>query len=126
MKKISTFAAALAIAALFPLAGAAQQTTPAPQTGAAPQARQRAARPQLTEQQREQLRSLNETERAAGETSRRELRELHAQLAKELSAATLNNGRINELRGAIVQKETALASARIDRRAKIAALLTPE
>ena len=131
MKKISTFAAALAVAALFPLAGAAQQTTPAPQADAPQQQqqqrrRQRAARPQLTEQQREQMRTLHEAERASGETSRRELRELHVQLAKELSAASLNNGRINELRGAIVQKETALASARIDRRAKVAGILTPE
>ncbi|MDQ3169665.1 MAG: periplasmic heavy metal sensor [Acidobacteriota bacterium] len=126
MKELSTFAAALAVAALFPLAGAAQQTTPAPQPETAQQPRQRTARPQLTDQQREQMRTLHEAERASGETSRRELHELHTQLEKELSAATLNNGRINELRGAIVQKETALASARLDRRAKIAGMLTPE
>src|SRR5688500_18690024 len=134
MKKISTFAAALAVAALFPVAGAAQQTNPAsaqqttplPQAGAARQPRQRAARPQLTEQQREQMRTLHEAERASAETSRPELRELQTQLNKELSAANLDNARISQLRNAIVQKQTALASARIDQRAKIAAILTPE
>ena len=129
MKKFSTFAAALAVVSLFPLAGAAQQqAAQAPQAGTPErQARgQRAARPQLTDQQREQMRALHETERTAGEASRRELRELHGQLGKALSAAELDNGRINELRGAIVQKETALSSARLERRATLAGILTPE
>ena len=123
MKQLSTFAAAMTIAALFPLAGAAQETQSQPQQ---PAQRQRQQRPQLTDQQREQMRALHDAERTSGETSRRELRELHVQLDNALSAAQLDNGKINELRGAIVQKETALASARIDRRAKLAGILTPE
>ena len=123
MKKLSTFAAALAVAGFFPLAGAAQETQSLPQQ---PVQRQRQQRPQLTDQQREQMRALHDSERTSGETSRRELRELHVQLDKALSAPQLDNGRINELRGAIVQKETTQASARIDRRAKLAGILTPE
>ena len=126
MKKISLFSAVLAAGLMFPLAGAAQQPAPqapAPQREARTERRQR---PQLTDQQREQMRALHEAERTTGETSRRELRELHAQLSKELSAAQINSGRVNELKGQISQKQAAATSAQIDRRAKVASLLTPE
>lgn len=126
MKKVSLFSAVLAAGLMFPMAGAAQQ--PAPQGDARPrEARvQRAARPQLTDAQRDAIRKLHEDQREAGAAARKELRELHTQLAKELSAAQINNGRVNELKGQIAQKQSAAAAARIDQRAKIAALLTPE
>lgn len=115
MRKVSLISAVLAAALMFPVEGAAQQA--APRAG---------ARPQLTEAQRDAIRKLHEDQREAGEAARKELRELHAQLAKELSAAQLNTGRVNELKNQIAQKQSAAAAARIDQRAKVAALLTPE
>lgn len=127
-------AAALAVAALVPVMAAAQQ--PAPQRPMQPgqqrpQQRQqrpqpRDQRPQLTEQQREQLRAFDEQHRQALETSRRELGDLHRQLDEALTAAQLDQSKINSLRSSIVQKETALAQARVDRLAKLSSLLTAE
>lgn len=124
MKKMSMFAAALAVGLMFPLAGAAQQAAPeTPQPG---DVRQRAARPQLTDAQRDAMRTLRDEQRKAAETTRAELRELHTQLSKELAAAQINSGRVNELRDEIARKQAAVTAARIDQRARVAALLTPE
>lgn len=123
-------AAALAVAALVPVMAAAQQ--PAPQRPMQPgQQRQqrpqpRDQRPQLTEQQREQLRAFDEQHRQALDTSRRELGDLHRQLDEALTAAQLDQSRIDSLRSSIVQKETALAQARVDRLTKLSSLLTAE
>lgn len=128
-------AAAVAVAALFPVIGAAQQGPP-PQ-GPPPQGRggMRAAqadrqfpgqRPQLTDEQREQMRTSDEQQRAAGETARRELGDLHRQLNEALTSAQIDNGKVSQLRAAIVQRETALAQQRVDRLAKIASMLTAE
>lgn len=122
MKKLSLFSAAAVAALLFPMAGLAQQQA-AP---AEPQARARAARPRLTDAQREAMRKLHDEQRAAGETARRELRELNAELSKALSAASIDTGRVNELKTRIAQKQADVAAARIDHRARVAALLTPE
>lgn len=126
MKKISLFSAALAAALMFPIAGAAQQ--PAPQADARPrEARsQRAARPQLTDAQREAMRALHTEQRGAAEAARKELVELHTQLSKELSAAQIDTGRVTEMKNQIAQKAAAQTAARIEQRAKVAALLTPE
>lgn len=127
MKIFPRSAAALAVAALFPVVVAAQQAPP--QGRQAPQARQavRAAqRPQLTEQQREQMRTFDEQHRQSLETTRRELSELHRQLDEALTSAQIDNGKVNSLRSSIVQKETALAQARVDRLAKLASVLTAE
>lgn len=127
MKVFPRSAAALAVAALFPVVVAAQQAPP--QGRQAPQARQavRAAqRPQLTEQQREQMRTFDEQHRQSLETTRRELSELHRQLDEALTSAQIDNGKVNSLRSSIVQKETALAQARVDRLAKLASVLTAE
>ena len=124
MKKMSMFAAALAVGLMFPLAGAAQQAAPeTPQQNAV---RQRAPRPQLTEAQREAMRTLRDEQRTAAEATRTELRTLHTQLSKELSAAQINSGRVNDLRDEIARKQAAVTAARIDQRARMAALLTPE
>lgn len=126
MKKISLFSAALAAALMVPIAGAAQQ--PAPQADARPrEARsQRAARPQLTDAQREAMRALHTEQRGAAAAARKELVELHAQLSKELSAAQIDTGRVTELKNQLAQKAAAQTAARIEQRAKVAALLTPE
>ena len=123
--------AALAAAALLPIAAAAQQ--PAPQ-GPPPQGRggARAAqvnRPipnQLTDAQREQIRTFDEQHRQALEAARNELGDLHRQLNEQLTAAQPDNAKITSLRSAIVQKETALAQARLDRLAKMSSILTAE
>src|SRR5690606_12541370 len=57
---------------------------------------------------------------------RSELRELHTQLSKELAAAQIDNGRVTELRDEIARKQAAVTAARIDQRARRAAILTPE
>ena len=124
MKKMSMFAAALAVGLMFPLAGAAQQA--APETPQQNEVRQRAPRPQLTEAQRDAMRTLRDEQRTAAEATRTELRELHTQLSTELSAAQINSGRVNELRDEIARKQAAVTAARIDQRARVAALLTPE
>src|SRR5688500_4608411 len=103
MKFLSRGAAALAVTVLFPIMAAAQQP---------------ASRPQLSEQQREQLRTLEEQQRQALEVTQRELGDLHRQLNEQLTAAQPDTGRINSLRSAIVQKQTQLAQARVDRLAK--------
>lgn len=130
MKWFPRGAAALAVAALVPVMAAAQQ--PAPQQPGQPRQQRaqrqppRAQRPQLTDQQREQLRTFEEQHRQATETSRRELGDLHWQLDEALTAAQLDQSKINSLRASIVQKETALAQARVDRLAKLSSLLTAE
>lgn len=132
MKLFPRGAAALAVAALVPVMAAAQQ--PAPQPAQQGQPRQQRAqrqpprdqRPQLTDQQREQLRTFEEQHRQATETSRRELGDLHRQLDEALTAAQLDQSKITSLRASIVQKETALAQARVDRLAKLSSLLTAE
>lgn len=124
MTKMSMFAAALAVGLMFPLAGAAQQA--APETPQQNEVRQRAPRPQLTEAQRDAMRTLRDEQRTAAEATRKDLRELHTQLSKELSAAQINSGRVNELRDEIARKQAAVTAARIDQRARVAALLTPE
>ncbi|HUF22502.1 MAG TPA: periplasmic heavy metal sensor [Vicinamibacterales bacterium] len=131
MKFFPRSVAALAAAALFPIVAAAQQPAgqqPAEQqpAGQGRQARQAANRPQLTEQQREQLRTLEEQNRAATQTARRELGDLNRQLNEHLSAAEIDAAKVNALRSAIVQKETALAQQRVDLLAKRASLLTAE
>ena len=124
MKKMSMFAAALAVGLMFPLTGAAQQA--APGTPQQNEVRPRAPRPQLTEAQRDAMRKLREEQRTAAEATRAELRALHTQLTKELAAAQINSGRVNELRDEIARKQAAVTAAQIDQRARMAALLTPE
>ena len=132
-------AAAVAVAALFPVIGAAQQGPPPqgppPQGGGRggvravqPAPRQQAQqRPnQLTEQQREQMRTFDEQHRQAAEAGRRELEDLHRQFNEALASAQIDNGKVTQLRNQIVQKETALAQQRLDREAKIASILTAE
>lgn len=144
MRFLPRGAAALAVAALFPVLTAAQAPQGPPPQGPPPQGqgpqgqgrggmrgmvgpRQMAGqRPQLTEQQREQLRAFEEQHGQSLETTRRELGDLNRQLDEALAAAQLDNGRINNLRNSIVQKETALAQARVDRLSKLASILTAE
>lgn len=121
MKKLSLFSAAAVAALMFPMAGLAQQAAPAE-----PQAQARSARPRLTDAQREAMRKLHEEQREASETTRRELRELNVELSKALSAATIDTGRVNDLKTRIAQKQADVAAARIEHRARVAALLTPE
>lgn len=131
-------AAAVAVAALFPIVGSAQQgqtQAPPPPGGGRGMARGEMARqapaqrqrgPQLTNEQREQLRAFDEQQRTAGEAARRELGDLRRQLNEALTAAQIDNGKVNQLRSAIVQRETALAQQRVDRLAKAASVLTAE
>lgn len=131
-------AAAVAVAALFPIIGSAQQGQtqgPPPPGGGRGMARGEAVRqmqpqrqrgPQLTTEQREQMRTFDEQQRAAGETARRELGDLHRQLNEALTGAEIDNSKITQLRSAIVQRETALTQQRVDRLARIASVLTPE
>lgn len=126
MKKVSLFSAVLAAALVFPIAGAAQQPAPQAEARTGEARGERMQRPKLTDAQRDAIRKLHEAQREIGQAARKELRELHAQLAKELSAAQLNSGRVNDLKGRIAQKQSAVTAARIDQRAKVAALLTPE
>lgn len=129
MKFFPKGAAILAAAAVFPVAAAAQQPAPqGPAQGRGTMAPRQMAnpRPQLTEQQREQMRALGEQQRTALEAAHRELGDLQRQLNEQLGAAELDNAKINALRSAIVQKETALAEARVDRLTKLSALLTAE
>ena len=138
MTSLPGMAVALAAAVMLPAIAAAQP--PAPQ--APPAQGRRAIRPaprpdqqarqlqiqrfQLTEQQREQLRTFDEQHRAATETARRELVDLQRQLEEALTAAQIDNSKVNQLRASIVQRETLLAQQRIDRRTKLASILTPE
>lgn len=122
MKKLSLFSAAAVAALLFPVAGLAQQEA----QPAEPQTRTRAARPQFTDAQRDALRTLSDEHRKTSEAARRELAELNVELAKTLAAATIDDGRLNDLKTRITQKEAELAAAQVDYRAKAAAVLTPE
>ena len=140
MKFFPRSAAALAAAALFPIAVIAQEPQgPPPQggrggmRGMAPQRQpigpgrgQMANRPQLTDQQHEQIRAFDEQHRETLETTRRDIGDLNRQLNEALTAEKLDTGKINSLRASIIQKETALAQARIDRMSKLASILTAE
>lgn len=144
MKFLPRRAAMLAVAMLIPALAAAQEPAPQGPPPGGPQGRGRMAgpgggrmggapmmgprmnRPQLTEQQREQVRALDEQQRQALEATHRELGDLHRQLNEQLSAAALDTAAINALRSSIVQKQTALAQARLDRLAKLSAILTAE
>lgn len=87
---------------------------------------QRMNGPQLTEQQRERIRTFDEQQRQTLEATRRELGDLHRQLNEQLTAEKPDSSKINALRASIVQKETALAQARVDRLAKLSSILTAE
>ena len=134
--------AVAAAAVLIPVLAAAQQPAPqGPPPGAqgrgrmagpgsgrmgGPMMGQRLNRPQLTEQQREQIRTFDEQQRQTLEATHRELGDLHRQLNELLTAEKPDSSKINALRASIVQKETALAQARIDRLAKLSSILTAE
>lgn len=131
MRFLPRMAAATAVAVMVAAAGPgaqAQEQSPAPAADAA-QTRsrvQRTQRPQLTEQQREQIRALNEQQRTAGEAARRELGALRRQLDEALTAASVDSGKVSALRSQIVQQETALAGQRIDRLSQMSSILTAE
>jgi Spy/CpxP family protein refolding chaperone len=122
--------AVVAGAAMIAAAGAgaqAQAPAHAPAADAAQaRPRQRVQRPQLTEQQREQMRTLNERQRTEGEAARRELGDLHRQLEEALTAATVDTGKVGTLRSQIVQRETARAQQRVDRLSQLSSILTAE
>ncbi|MEX2272226.1 MAG: periplasmic heavy metal sensor [Vicinamibacterales bacterium] len=130
MTLLPRMAVAVVAAVLFPVIGAAQQPAPPGGRGAmrgAPMARQAVSqRPQLSAEQREQLRTFDEQHRTATETTRRELGELHGQLDEALTAAQVDSSKVNQLRASIVQKETALAQHRVDRLTKVSSMLTAE
>jgi Spy/CpxP family protein refolding chaperone len=142
MRFIPRSAAVLAAAAFFPVLVMAQEQAPQgppPQGGRGGMRRMAPARqpmdqaqgrmggrPQLTDQQHEQVRAFDEQQRQTLEATRREIGDLHRQLNEALTASQLDNGKINSLRSSIVQKETALAQARVDRLAKLSSILTAE
>ncbi|MDQ3070575.1 MAG: hypothetical protein M3R55_12720, partial [Acidobacteriota bacterium] len=146
MRFVKRLTVAAAATLLFTIPGAAQQGPPQgpppqgqPNQGPPPQGQGRggmrgpargaadarmAQRPQLTEQQREQLRTYDAQQRTASDAARRELGDLHAKLDEELTAAQPNGSRVGELRTQIVQRETALAQQRVDRLSKLSGILT--
>jgi len=126
MTFLPRMAAAVAAAAMFPAIGAAQQSAQAdPRTEAQPRI-ERVQAPQLSEQQREQMRALRDEERTAERTARFELDELRRQFERALTAPEPDRAKIDELRAALVQKETALTQRRLDRLSRLSAILTPE
>lgn len=126
MKRISLFAAALAAGLIFPVAGAAQQAAPHAHGGHASDDRPRAERPRFTDAQREQMHALRGEQRKADEAARAELRGLRRQLAQTLSSAQIDGARVDELKTQIAGRQAAAAASRIEHRAKVAALLTPD
>lgn len=135
MKKTTLYATALAAALVFPTIGAApvalaqEAAGQATATAAAPaqtDARRHVERPRLTDAQRDAMRKLHEADRDASQAAQRELRDLRTQLNKELAATELNTGRIAELKSSILQKEAAQNAARLERRVRMAGILTPE
>ena len=141
MKFFPRSVAALAAVALFPIAAMAQEPVPqgpppqggrgsvrgmAPRQPVAGRGQMPANRVMLTDQQREEIRAFDEQQRQTLETTRRDIGDLHRQLNEALTAEKLDTGKINSLRSSIVQKETAVAQARVDRLSKLSSILTAE
>lgn len=132
MKFLPRMAVAVAASALVPVLVSAQQPPQGPPPGGrgggrgVVAARQAPNRAQLTPDQREQMRTFDEQQRESVETTRRELGDLHRQLNEALTSAQVDTGKVNSLRASIVQKESALAQARVDRLAKLSSILTAE
>lgn len=79
----------------------------------------------LTDSQREQIRTLTESQRT-GENPRRNLMDLQRQLEAALFADTPDQQKIEELKNSIASASAAELAARIDLQSRIAQVLTPE
>jgi protein CpxP len=79
----------------------------------------------LTDAQREQIRTLTEGQRSA-ENPRRNLMDLERQLQVALLADSPDQQKIDELKNSIAVASAAELTARIDLQSRIAQVLTPE
>ena len=79
----------------------------------------------LTEAQREQIRSITEAQRT-GENPRRNVMDLERQLQAALFAEAPDQAKIDELKNSITAARAAELTSRIDLQSRIAQVLTPE
>jgi len=79
----------------------------------------------LTDAQKEQIRTLTE-QRRTGEDPRRNLMDLERQLQTAVLADTPDQQRIDELKGSIATASAQALAARIELESRIAQILTPE
>jgi Spy/CpxP family protein refolding chaperone len=79
----------------------------------------------LTEAQREQIRSITEAQRT-GDNPRRNVMDLQRQLHAALFAEAPDQAKIDELKNSIAAARAAELTARIDLQSRIAQVLTPE
>ena len=79
----------------------------------------------LTDAQREQIRSITEAQRSA-DNPRRNLMDLERQLQAALLADAPDHQKIEELKTSIASASAAALAARIDVQSRIAQVLTPE
>jgi protein CpxP len=82
----------------------------------------------LSDTQREQIKSLTEEQRAQadGQSPVRKLAELQRALEAAIFADTPDSAQIDQLRTGIAEAEAAALAARVDLQLKIAQILTPE
>jgi Spy/CpxP family protein refolding chaperone len=82
----------------------------------------------LTETQREQIKTLTAERRATGDAQSpvRKLAELQRALGAATFADTPDSAEIDRLRAGIAEAEAAMLAARVDMQLKIAQILTPE
>jgi Spy/CpxP family protein refolding chaperone len=79
----------------------------------------------LTDAQREQIRTVTEAQRT-GDNPRRNLMDLERQLQAAILADTPDQQKIEELKNSIATASAAALTARIDLQSRIAQVLTPE
>src|SRR5215510_2823248 len=79
----------------------------------------------LTDDQKEQIRTLTEQQRA-GEDPRRNLMDLERQLQTAILADVPDQQKIEELKGSIATASAQELAARIELQSRIAQILTPE
>ena len=79
----------------------------------------------LTDAQREQVRSITEAQRT-GDNPRRNLMDLERQLQAAIFADTPDHQKIEELKNSITAASTSALAARIELQSRIAQVLTPE
>lgn len=84
------------------------------------------ARLNLTEQQREQVRAIMQETRASGEAPAQKIGELQRELHAAIFADTPDLAKIDQLKAAIAETESAALGKRIEVELKIAQVLTAE
>ncbi len=123
---MSRYARFLAMTVLALTAATAIVTAQTPPPGPRQRARQFMAGLNLTDAQREQIRTLREQHRSAVGEERQQLRDARRELRSQMLVDTPDQARIDALQEQVASLSQQLQARRLDLQQKIAQVLTPE